>query len=130
MRRRRRINALTGRASPAGPTGAGEPMAQQPFPGAEMPDPGRIESPQDFGRELTLARRRAGLTVRQVARASGIPVSTAGDYFAARHLPPASQPELLPRLLAVCGITDGAQVDRWQDALGRVRDRKSTRLNS
>jgi WD40 repeat protein/transcriptional regulator with XRE-family HTH domain len=96
-------------------------MAQQPFPGSEVPDPGRISSPQDFGRELTLARRRAGLTVRQVARASGIPVSTAGDYFAARHLPPASQPELLPRLLAACGITDEAQVNRWLDALGRVR---------
>ena len=96
-------------------------MAEQPFPGTELPDPGRIASQQDFGRELTLARRRAGLTVRQVARASGVPASTAGDYFAARHLPPASQPELLPRILAACGITGEAEVERWQDALGRVR---------
>ena len=96
-------------------------MAEQPFPGTELPDPGRIASQQDFGRELTLARRRAGLTVRQVARASGVPASTAGDYFAARHLPPASQPELLPQILAACGITGEAEVERWQDALGRVR---------
>ena len=96
-------------------------MAQQPLPGIDAPDPERITTPQDFGRELTLARRRAGLTVRQVARASGIPVSTAGDYFAARHLPPASQPELLPQILSTCGITDPAQARRWQEALNRVR---------
>jgi WD40 repeat protein len=96
-------------------------MAEQPFSGTELPDPGRIASQQDFGRELTLARRRAGLTVRQVARASGVPPSTAGDYFAARHLPPASQPELLPRILAACGITSEAEVDRWLEALTRVR---------
>jgi WD40 repeat protein len=96
-------------------------MAQQPLPGTEAPDPERITTPQDFGRELTLARRQAGLTVRQVARTSGIPVSTAGDYFAARHLPPASQPELLPQILSACGITDPAQAGRWQEALNRVR---------
>jgi WD40 repeat protein len=96
-------------------------MAKQPPAGTGLPDPGRIASQQDFGRELTKARQRAGLTVRQVARSSGIPVSTAGDYFAARHLPPASQPGLLPRILATCGISDRAEVDRWLDALNRVR---------
>lgn len=96
-------------------------MTDQPFPGTELPDPGRISSQQDFGRELTLARRRAGLTVRQVARASGIPASTVGDYFAARHLPPVNQPELLPQILAACGITDDAEKNRWLEALSRVR---------
>jgi WD40 repeat protein/transcriptional regulator with XRE-family HTH domain len=96
-------------------------MAQQPFPGADEPDPGRIVSQRDFGRELTLARRRAGLTVRQVAKASQTPASTVGDYFAGRHLPPPSQPELLPRILAACGVTDAAEVERWLAALGRVR---------
>jgi len=57
-------------------------------PGDEEPDPRRIASQPDFGRELTLVRQRAGLTVREVARAVGIPASTAGDYFAGRHLPP------------------------------------------
>jgi WD40 repeat protein/transcriptional regulator with XRE-family HTH domain len=96
-------------------------MPEQPFPDTGMPDPGRITSQQDFGRELTLARRRAGLTVRQVARASGIPVSTVGDYFAGRHLPPAGQPELLSAVLAACGITDEAERDRWAEAVGRIR---------
>ncbi|HEV3067616.1 MAG TPA: helix-turn-helix domain-containing protein [Streptosporangiaceae bacterium] len=96
-------------------------MARQSLPDAGGPDPGRITSQQDFGRELTLARQQAGLTIREVAKASGIPASTAGDYFAARHLPPARQPELLPGILAACQITDAEQVARWLDALNRVR---------
>jgi WD40 repeat protein/transcriptional regulator with XRE-family HTH domain len=86
-----------------------------------MPDPGRITGLQDFGRELSLARQQAGLTIREVARASGIPASTVGDYFAGRHLPPVRQPELLTRVLAACGITDTEQADRWQEALNRIR---------
>lgn len=96
-------------------------MARQSLPDAEVPDPGRITSQQGFGRELTLARQQARLTIRDVARASGIPVSTVGDYFAARHLPPARQPELLPSILAACQITEPEQVARWLDALNRVR---------
>ena len=96
-------------------------MARQSLPDAEVPDPGRINSQQDFGRELTLARQQAGLTIRDVAKTSGIPVSTVGDYFAARHLPPARQPELLPSILAVCQITEPGQVAHWLDALNRVR---------
>ena len=96
-------------------------MARQSLPDAEVPDPGRITSQQDFGRELTLARQQARLTIRDVARASGIPVSTVGDYFAARHLPPARQPGLLPSILAACQITEPEQVARWLDALNRVR---------
>src|SRR5690348_17356034 len=96
-------------------------MTDQPFPGTELPDPGRITSQQDFGRELTLARRRAGLTIREVARASGLPASTVGDYFAGRHLPPARQHELLTRVLGACGITDAAQADRWREAVNRIR---------
>jgi transcriptional regulator with XRE-family HTH domain len=96
-------------------------MARQSLPDAEVPDPGRINSQQDFGRELTLARQQARLTIRDVAKASGIPVSTVGDYFAARHLPPARQPELLPSILAACQITEPEQVARWLDALNRVR---------
>jgi WD40 repeat protein/transcriptional regulator with XRE-family HTH domain len=96
-------------------------MARQSLSDTGVPDPGRITSQRDFGRELTLARQQAGLTIREVAKASGIPASTAGDYFAARHLPPARQPELLPSILAACEITDPEQVRRWLDALNRVR---------
>ena len=91
---------------PASPPPAGDAPGRD----AEQPDPRRIASQPDFGRELTLARQRAGLTVREVARAVGIPASTAGDYFAGRHLPPPSQPGLLTRILRVV----------WRDGPGRA----------
>jgi WD40 repeat protein len=84
-------------------------------------DPARVATQQDFGRELTLVRRAAGLTVRQVAKSAELPVSTAGDYFAGRHLPPFGQPEVLQRILRVCDVTDAERLDRWQDAIGRAR---------
>jgi WD40 repeat protein len=87
----------------------------------EDPDPGRIATQQDFGRELTLARRRAGLTVRGVARAAGLPPSTVGDYFSGRHLPPPSQPRLLPAILRACGETDPERVRAWTAALTNAR---------
>ena len=90
-------------------------------PGDEEPDPRRIASQPDFGRELTLVRQRAGLTVREVARAVGIPASTTGDYFAGRHLPPPSQPGLLTRILRVCDETDPARLREWVSALNRIR---------
>src|SRR5262245_4793324 len=97
--------------------------AAQDGPGqaGRYPDPARIASPQDAGRELTLARLRAGLTVRDVAKRAGIPVSTAGDYFSGRHLPPPTQPDLLPRLLRACGITAEAELQAWADALTATR---------
>jgi WD40 repeat protein len=92
-----------------------------PGQGGRHPDPARIASPQDAGRELTLARMRAGLTVREVAKRAAIPVSTAGDYFSGRHLPPPTQPELLPRLLRACGITAEAELQAWADAVAATR---------
>ena len=101
-------------AAPAPPVA---PEQQDP----EHPDPRRISTQPDFGRELTRARQRAGLTVREVARAVGIPASTAGDYFAGRHLPPPSQPGLLPRILRVCGETDPDRLSEWMRTLNRIR---------
>src|SRR5215468_4454987 len=82
------------------------------------PDPGRIATQADFGDELRALRERAALRIRDVARASGIPVSTTGDYFSGRHLPAAQQ---LVRILEACGETDLTRIARWQDALNRVR---------
>ena len=97
--------------------------AAQDGPGqaGRYPDPARIASPQDAGRELTLARMRAGLTVREVAKRARIPVSTTGDYFSGRHLPPPTQPDLLPRLLRACGITAEAELQGWSDAVAATR---------
>src|ERR1035441_7342090 len=86
----------------------------------EQPDPRRAATQQDFGRELTRARQRAGLSVREVAKAAGIPTSTAGDYFSSRHLPPPTQPESLPRILAACGETDPARPREGGSALARA----------
>ena len=59
--------------------------------------------------------------MREVARAAGIPASTAGDYFAGRHLPPPSQPGLLPRILRVCGETDPDRLSEWMSTLNGIR---------
>lgn len=90
-------------------------------------DPKRIETMPDFGRELTQVRQRAGLTVRSVAKAAGLPVSTAGDYFAGRHLPPLSQPDLLPAILRACGETEPSRIAEWASALSRARRRPGPR---
>ena len=81
-----------------------------------LPDPDRIATQQDFGRELAALRRNAGLTVRQVARAAGLPVSTAGDYFSGRHLPPDGRAGQLVEILRACGETDPAVLARWTSA--------------
>lgn len=87
----------------------------------DSPDLDRIATQQDFGRELTAVRVRAKLTVRQVARDAGLPVSTVGDYFSGRHLPSDGRPEQLFGILRACGETDPAQLERWLSALQRVR---------
>ena len=53
--------------------------------------------------------------------ATGLPVSTAGDYFSGSHLPPPGQPRLLEEILRVCGETDESRVRKWTDALSRAR---------
>ncbi len=89
--------------------------------GAHRADPGRVRTAGDFGRELTLLRLAAGLTVRQLARRAGLPHSTAGDYVAGRHLPPPAQPLVLRRILRACGVTDEQDLDSWQAAADRAR---------
>ena len=76
---------------------------------------------EDFGRELSLAREHAGLTVREVARSTAIPVSTVGDYFAGRHLPSPAQAGALRKILGCCGRDDPAEISAWIDALLRAR---------
>jgi transcriptional regulator with XRE-family HTH domain len=87
----------------------------------DSPDPERIATQQDFGRELTAIRTRARLTVRQVARAAGLPASTAGDYFSGRHLPADGRPEQLLGILRACGETDPAVLAMWMSALQRAK---------
>src|SRR6266540_3895922 len=80
--------------------------------------PASISTRQEFAQSLTIVREQAGLTVRDVAKAVGIPDSTAGGYFSGRHLPPLKPQSLLTDILRVCGVD---AVDEWRHALGRVR---------
>lgn len=80
-----------------------------------------------FARELTKARHAAELSVREVARRAGIPASTAGDYFAGRHLPSITQPETFDAVLAACGISEPTKVRRWHERLNRAHEARETR---
>ncbi|CCH31756.1 tetratricopeptide repeat protein [Actinosynnema sp. NPDC047251] len=85
-----------------------------------MSDPARVATRDDFGRELGLLREAAGLTVRGLAGAIGVPASTLGGYFTGAHLPrPGST--AFRDLLRACGVTDGAAADAWVLALRRAR---------
>ena len=80
-----------------------------------------IGSVREFGERLTALRESAGLTIRDLAKAVGVPTSTLGDYFAGRHLPPVRRPELLTALLRECGVVDEAVHRAWADAVRRLR---------
>ena len=58
---------------------------------------------RDFGRELTLARNRAGLTVRDLAAAAKVPNGTVSGYLTGDHLPSLTYLEPFRRILAACG---------------------------
>ena len=83
-------------------------------------DPSRVHTREDFARELTLLRERAGLTVRDVAKAIGVPDSTVGGYFSGRYLPPLKPRDLVRSLVEACGV-DATVVEEWLEALSRVR---------
>jgi hypothetical protein len=84
-------------------------------------DAGSIRSVDDFARGLSALRERAGQTVRQVARTTGVPTATLGGYFSGRHLPPTHRPQVLASILRACGVLDADEVHAWLDALSRVR---------
>jgi Helix-turn-helix domain len=80
-----------------------------------------ITTRQEFAVALTAVRQRAGLTVREVARATGINASTAGGYFSGRHLPPLRTDGGLRSVLRACGIVEETQLEAWQRTLARIR---------
>jgi WD40 repeat protein/transcriptional regulator with XRE-family HTH domain len=84
----------------------------------DSPDPGLFRTKEEFGAGLRLARERAGLTVRELARLLTVPVSTVADHCNGTHLP---RPEQLRRTLQTCGIENLTEVEAWLTALRRVR---------
>jgi WD40 repeat protein/transcriptional regulator with XRE-family HTH domain len=95
-------------------------MSDEARPVVDPADPARIVTRRDFADQLTRLRELAGLSVRQVAKAAGLPDGTMGDYFAGRHLP-SLRPPGLPAILRACGVTDPETTARWIEALRRVR---------
>ena len=81
----------------------------------------QLRHDQDFGRELTALRERASLTIRDVAKAVGVPDSTIGGYFSGRHLPPLRPPDQLQKILRACGVTDPVVIEEWVATLHRLR---------
>jgi archaellum biogenesis ATPase FlaH len=86
-----------------------------------LPDPDLFEDRSHFGAALTAVRERAGLSVRDVAKALRIPPATAGDYCSGRTLPPARMAPVLTDFLRLCEVDDSAVVEAWQRALLRLR---------
>ncbi len=84
-------------------------------------DPRLASTAREFADALTEVRLRAGLSIRDVARATGIPSGTLGGYFSGRHLPPATQPHLLGQVLDALRVTDRQEVAQWREALLRAR---------
>ena len=90
-------------------------------------DPGRLRTRAQFGQAITALRESRGLTVRDVAKLTGLPISTLGGYFAGRHLPPLKPVGQLPLLLRALGVEDDAAVQEWAEALRRLRRAQNAR---
>ncbi len=84
-------------------------------------DPRQVSAPVEFAGALTQLRLRAGLSIRDVARATGIPSGTLGGYFSGRHLPPTTQPHLLEQVLVALRVRDPDEIEAWREALLRAR---------
>lgn len=73
-------------------------------------------SVSSFAESLTALRLKAGLSVRDLSRRTGIPSGTLGGYFSGRHLPPANRPEVLDSILSACGV-DAQDRQAWRQRL-------------
>lgn len=85
-------------------------------------EPARIRSSAEFGDALTALRLESGLTVRAVAKAVGVPVSTLGGYFSGRHLPPATRPDVLDSVLDALAVP-AELCPGWHEAVRRLSRR-------
>ena len=89
--------------------------------GGERVEPGQVKTRADLAAALTALRERAGLSVREVAKAADVPTGTVSGYLSGRHVPPASAQKQVRAVLAACGVTDAAEVELWLSAIRRVR---------
>jgi len=87
---------------------------------AGRPDPRRIGTLRDLAAALDEIRKRAGLSMRQLAAATGIPTSTVGGYLKGEHLPRVQDRAQLVKMLRACGVGDPTELDRWTLAIDRA----------
>uniref|UniRef100_UPI003564DB28 helix-turn-helix domain-containing protein n=1 Tax=Actinotalea sp. TaxID=1872145 RepID=UPI003564DB28 len=79
-----------------------------------------IATREELAVALTSLRERAGLSIRDLARAVGIPAATIGGYFSGRHVPGVAAVPHVREVLAACGVPP-AEVEDWLDVIARVR---------
>ncbi len=79
-----------------------------------------VSTREELAAVLTALRERAGMTVRDVAKAADVPVATVGGYFSGRHIPPVAALAQTTAVLRACGVPD-EELDSWLDAIARVR---------
>ncbi|MCU4185611.1 helix-turn-helix domain-containing protein [Acidiferrimicrobium sp. IK] len=70
---------------------------------------------------MAVLRARSGLSVRHLARASGVESGTLSGWLTGRHLPNPSQLSSLQSVLAALGLDDPREAALWVDAFGRLR---------
>ena len=87
-----------------------------------FPDPARITTQADFGREIKALRERAGLTIREVARLTGSRSAPRATTF---RTPPADRPPAADPSPRRVRETGQARVARWEAALQRARRRRA-----
>ena len=100
---------------------ATDPHPTDPHPTDPHPtDPHALRSREELAAALTALRESKGMTVREVARESGLPIATVGGYFSGRHLPPLATLPQFVGLLTLLGVDDAA-LPAWTDAVNRMR---------
>jgi transcriptional regulator with XRE-family HTH domain len=82
--------------------------------------PEHVESAAALAAALTTIRNRVGMSVRDVADATGIPASTLGGYFSGRHLPSLTQPKVFAAMLSALRVPE-PDITLWREALIRAR---------
>jgi len=82
--------------------------------------PADVATRAELARRLTELREAGGLTVRAVARRTGLPVATVGGWLSGRHLPPMATIDQFERVLVELGVPADAVPD-WVEVVARLR---------
>jgi len=91
-----------------------------PTAGSPITTPDDVRTREDLGAALTSLRLASGLSVRDVARRTGLPLATVGGYLSGRHLPPLATLDQFESLLAALAVADD-EVPAWLAVVARLR---------